>query len=152
MLRNCISLFNHNTKVIDCLLWLAHYFFFTKSHTYSTFHKLLFFKIRSLLYSPVPNVYLLSSFHTQCTALFSYLFSLLHVFSLATVLVPINILYLDLSLSQLPPSLSAPKIASSAVQGVKSALLVVVSRLPISKIIYRKSCSCDKVSRAAIKF
>lgn len=37
--------------------------------------------------------------------------------------------HLDLSLSQVPPSLSAPKIASSAVQGIKSALLVVVSEL-----------------------
>jgi len=65
----------------------------------------------------------------EVCSLFSYLFLLLHVFSLATGHVPINILHLYLSLSQLPPSLSAPKIASSAVQGVKSALLVVVSEL-----------------------
>ena len=42
-----------------------------------------------------------------------------------------SILHLGLSFSHLPPSLSAPKIASFAVQGVKSALLVVVSELTL---------------------
>lgn len=51
--------------------------------------------------------------------------------------------------SQVPPSLSAPKIASSAVQGVKSALLVVVD--PLLSVLVKNKNFANLITRKALE-